>query len=96
MRFHAVSLKDKEKWDHKYEDSRVYNWQGACRMAERITQDILDGKGSALDIASGEGRNAVFAAEKGYGTLAVDISTKGLEKAHALADEKGVSIETCN
>jgi SAM-dependent methyltransferase len=56
---------------------------------------MLDGKGSALDIASGEGRNAVFVAEKGYETLAVDVSSTGLKKARALADEKGVAIKTC-
>ena len=89
-----MSLKDKEKWNHKY---RVPEYITGKEPVEWLKDhsDMLNGKGSALDIASGEGRNAVFAAEKGYETLAVDISATGLEKAHTLADEKGVTIQTC-
>jgi 2-polyprenyl-3-methyl-5-hydroxy-6-metoxy-1,4-benzoquinol methylase len=51
-------------------------------------------KGKALDIASGEGRNAVFLAQHGFEVDAVDISEKGLKKAQKLAREKGVKINT--
>ncbi len=50
--------------------------------------------GRALDIASGEGRNAVFLAQHGFEVDAVDISEKGLRKARQLAREKGVKINT--
>lgn len=89
-----MSLKDKEKWDDKYGASEYITGKDPVEWLKDHS-NILKGKGSALDIASGEGRNAVFAAEKGYQTLAVDISATGLEKAHALADEKEVAIETC-
>jgi 2-polyprenyl-3-methyl-5-hydroxy-6-metoxy-1,4-benzoquinol methylase len=51
-------------------------------------------KGKALDIAAGEGRNAVFLAQQGFEVDAVDISEKGLKKAQELAREKGVKINT--
>jgi tellurite methyltransferase len=51
-------------------------------------------KGKALDIASGEGRNAVFLAQHGFEVDAVDISEKGLKKAQKLARENGVKINT--
>jgi len=51
-------------------------------------------KGKALDIASGEGRNAVYLAQNGFEVDAVDISEKGLKKARKLAREKGVRINT--
>ncbi len=51
-------------------------------------------KGRALDIAAGEGRNAVFLAQQGFEVDAVDISEKGLKKAQKLAREKGVKINT--
>jgi 2-polyprenyl-3-methyl-5-hydroxy-6-metoxy-1,4-benzoquinol methylase len=51
-------------------------------------------KGKALDIASGEGRNAVFLAQHGFEVDAVDISERGLKKAKKLAREKGVKINT--
>ena len=51
-------------------------------------------KGKALDIATGEGRNAVFLAQNGFEVDAVDISEKGLKKAQKFAGEKGVNINT--
>ncbi len=51
-------------------------------------------RGKALDIAAGEGRNAVFMAQRGFEVDALDISEKGLKKAQALAREKGVKINT--
>jgi tellurite methyltransferase len=49
-------------------------------------------KGKALDMATGEGRNAVFLAQHGFEVDAVDISEKGLKKARKLAREKGVKV----
>ena len=51
-------------------------------------------KGRALDVATGEGRNAVFLAQNGFDVDAVDISQKGLKKARKLAREKRVKINT--
>jgi tellurite methyltransferase len=51
-------------------------------------------KGKALDIASGEGRNAVFLAQNGFEVNAVDISERGLKKAQKLAQGRGVKINT--
>ena len=51
-------------------------------------------KGRALDIAAGEGRNAVFLAQHGFDVAAVDISRVGLRKASQLARMMGVEIRT--
>jgi len=51
-------------------------------------------KGKALDIAAGEGRNAVFLAQHGFEVDAVDISEMGLKKAQKLAKGKRVKINT--
>ena len=88
-----MSLNDKAKWDVKYRTSAYTNSREPCEWLND-NADCLTGKGLALDIASGEGRNAVFAAEKGYQTLAIDVSVVGLDKARVLAKEKGVTIET--
>ena len=47
-----------------------------------------------LDIAMGEGRNGVYLATKGFDVIGVDISEKGLQKAHQLANELNTKIET--
>ena len=88
-----MSLKDKAKWDNKYGASEHFTSTKPCDWLND-NADCLNGKGLALDIASGEGRNAVFVAEKGYQTLAIDISAVGLQKARFLAKEKDVTIET--
>ena len=50
--------------------------------------------GRVLCLAEGEGRNAVFLAERGYEVTAVDSSGVGLAKARRLAAERGVTIAT--
>ncbi len=50
--------------------------------------------GRVLCIGEGEGRNSVHLAGLGYQVTAVDASNVGLEKARALAAERGVGINT--
>jgi SAM-dependent methyltransferase len=49
--------------------------------------------GRALDLACGEGRNAVWLAEWGWRATAVDFSDVALGKAQQLAASRGVEIE---
>jgi SAM-dependent methyltransferase len=49
--------------------------------------------GRALDLACGEGRNAVWLAEQGWRTTGVDFSDVALAKAERLAASRGVEIE---
>lgn len=57
-------------------------------QAYRIKQ-----RGKVLNLAEGEGRNAVYLAEQGYQVCGVDFSVKGREKALKLAQERKVAIE---
>ena len=54
-----MSSQDKEKWDHKYETPEYITGKEPVEWLKGHS-GLLRGKGSALDIASGEGRNAVF------------------------------------
>ncbi|WP_137288774.1 SAM-dependent methyltransferase [Natronorubrum halophilum] len=49
---------------------------------------------TVVDIGAGEGRDAVFFAERGWTVYAMDVSANGLAKARRLADERNVSIRT--
>jgi len=51
-------------------------------------------EGQVLCLGEGEGRNAVFLAEQGYEVVGVDRSQVGLDKALALAHQRGVFVET--
>ena len=45
-----------------------------------------------LCVADGEGRNSVWLAERGLNVTAFDFAANALQKAHALADERGVRV----
>lgn len=53
---------------------------------------LLKAGQTALSIADGEGRNGVFLAERGLDVLAIDFSPTALNKARALAGERGVTL----
>jgi len=46
-----------------------------------------------LDVATGEGRNAVWLAQQGCRVTGIDVSPRGLSKARRLAAEHGVEVE---
>jgi ubiquinone/menaquinone biosynthesis C-methylase UbiE len=49
--------------------------------------------GRALDLACGEGPNAVWLATEGWEVTGVDFSGTGLDKAHHLAQQRHVTVE---
>ncbi|MFB6299432.1 MAG: class I SAM-dependent methyltransferase [Halobacteriales archaeon] len=49
-------------------------------------------RGRALDIATGNGRNAVYLAEQGFDVDAIDIADQALARARDLAADRGVSV----
>lgn len=50
--------------------------------------------GAALDVGTGQGRNAVWLATQGWDVTGIDISGVGLDAAKANAAKAGVSIRT--
>ncbi len=50
-------------------------------------------KGRCIEIAVGEGRNAVFLAQNGFQVEGIDCSSVGIEKAKKLAAEKNVTLD---
>ncbi len=88
-----MSLKDKEKWNAKYDSSTCLAGREPSRWLVDHA-DLLDGRGKALDIAMGEGRNTLFAASLGYEAWGVDISDIGVSRAQSLARENKLIIHT--
>ncbi|MBI1738237.1 MAG: class I SAM-dependent methyltransferase [Acidobacteria bacterium] len=79
---------DTQEWDDRYRQPGY--WAGK-EPAEFLREVLpLLPRGRALDLASGEGRNAVYLARQGYQVFAVERSRVGLEKTEALARESGV------
>lgn len=83
---------DAADWDHRYEGAG-YVWEIEPNrfVAEQVLPLI---PGRALDLAAGEGRNAVWLATRGWAATAVDFSAAGLAKAERLAADHGVAVTT--
>jgi len=81
---------NKKKWDKRFARKEFALGKEPNLFLKKNIR--LLPRGRALDIATGEGRNAAFLAQKGFEVDAVDISQKGLRKARELAREKGVKV----
>ncbi|MBF8274980.1 MAG: hypothetical protein HW390_53 [Candidatus Brocadiaceae bacterium] len=82
--------RDKVFWDTKYgTEAYIFGKEPVAFLREHI--DVLP-KGKALDVAMGEGRNAVFLAKNGFEVDGCDISETAIKKALELAREMRVDI----
>lgn len=79
------------RWDDRYRTSEFIWSTEPNRFLPPEVAGLEPGR--ALDVACGEGRNAVWLATQGWTVTGVDFSAVGLEKAAALAETKQVQGE---
>lgn len=82
---------DREAWNQRYADAELVWSAEANRFLVEEVADLPPGR--ALDLGAGEGRNAIWLAERGWRVTAVDFSAIGLQKARRLAEARGVEID---
>jgi SAM-dependent methyltransferase len=72
------------------------NGRGFNKKPNQLLVDTVKGlkPGTALDIATGQGRNSVFLATQGWKTTGMDISDAGLRIAAAAAAKQKAKLET--
>ncbi len=63
------------------------------RCLQRLADEQWLAPGSAIDLAGGDGRNALLLAERGFNTTLIDISKVGLEKAKAAAATRSLALD---
>ncbi len=81
----------REDWNARYAAKElVWTAEPNRRFASEITELA---PGRALDLACGEGRNAVWLAEHGWRVTGVDFSDVALSKAADLASSRGVAVD---
>ncbi|MGH9092740.1 MAG: methyltransferase domain-containing protein [Acidimicrobiales bacterium] len=79
---------DREAWDERYAtDELVWRADPNRFLVEEVAGMA---PGRALDLACGEGRNALWLAQEGWRVVAVDFSRAGLAKGRALAERRGL------
>ncbi|HVC86538.1 MAG TPA: class I SAM-dependent methyltransferase [Gaiellaceae bacterium] len=81
----------REEWNRRYAGSELLWTAQPNRFLVAETEHLRPGR--ALDLACGEGRNAVWLAERGWEVVGVDFSDVALEKARALAAARGVDAQ---
>ena len=72
---------DAAYWDERYRDKETVWGLAPNRFVEQEVGDLSPGR--ALDLACGEGRNAIWLAARGWTVVAVDFSAVAIDKGRA-------------
>jgi tellurite methyltransferase len=87
-----ISQDSKTQWDQRYSRPTFIFGKSPVKFLSENYQ-FIPYEASVLDMGMGEGRNAVFLAQKGYKVTGIDISSVAVKKAYLLAQEFGVKIK---
>lgn len=79
---------DAHAWDERYAASELVWSAGPNQFVESEVADLPPGR--ALDLAAGEGRNAIWLARHGWEVTAADFSQVALDKGRRLAGDTPV------
>ncbi len=82
---------EKERWNETLQFSNVFK-----KEPNQLLIDTVKGKkpGTALDIAMGQGRNALYLASQGWKVTGVDFSDEGIKLAKAEAAKRKLKLDT--
>lgn len=78
-------------WDQRYSGPDLVWGEAPNRFVAEELAALPPGR--AIDLGTGEGRNAIWLAERGWRVTAVDFSAAGLAQAARLAADRGVSVD---
>jgi SAM-dependent methyltransferase len=83
---------DAPAWDRRYAHQDLLWSEEPNRLVAAELEQLPPGR--ALDLASGEGRNALWLAGRGWRVTAVDFSSVATERARRLAAARSLDLET--
>jgi SAM-dependent methyltransferase len=81
----------RERWNEKYDGAELLWSEGPNRFLVAEAEGLAPGR--ALDLACGEGRNAIWLAELGWVVTGVDFADVALAKATSRAAARGVPVD---
>lgn len=85
-------MSKRDAWNSRYSTAELVWGADPNRFLEAELGDVPP-EGRALDLACGEGRNAIWLAARGWQVTAVDYSEVAIERAQGLAAHAGVEVE---
>lgn len=74
---------DAKNWDDRYSSTDLVWSADPNQWVVELTEPMAPGR--ALDLAAGEGRNAIWLVRRGWTVTAVDFSAVAVERMHRLA-----------
>jgi SAM-dependent methyltransferase len=80
-------------WNKKFENLNEFLYGKEPNQFIATEIENWNGK-NVICFGEGEGRNAIYLAERGFSVTALDSSEVGLKKAKSFAKEKNIDIET--
>ena len=87
----AFKIVNREEWNKRYSASDFVWTVDPNQFVAAETAGLRSGR--ALDLAGGEGRNAIWLAERAWEVTAVDFSEVAVEKGRRLAESRGVRVD---
>jgi SAM-dependent methyltransferase len=82
---------DAAAWDDRYRGNELVWGAGPNQFVREIVEPLTPGR--AVDLACGEGRNAIWLAEQGWSVTAADFSAVGLEVGRRIAEQRAVVVD---
>ena len=87
----SVGGMDREAWDRRYEEKDLVWSAEPNQFLPPAVRGLEPGR--ALDLAAGEGRNAIWLAQQGWEVTAVDFSGVAIGKGRQIAEARGIDVE---
>jgi SAM-dependent methyltransferase len=82
---------DSSSWDDRYRQRELVWSAGPNQFVVERTSGLAPGR--ALDLACGEGRNAIWLAEQGWDVVGTDFSEVAIDKARRIAEHREVAVD---
>ena len=92
----ALGFIARRPWLSRIFFNRLFRTSRPPRKSNALLADAIENipPGAALDVTMGHGRNSIFLAQRGWRVSGFDVSDEALKRAHQLAAEAGVHVET--
>lgn len=85
---------DASEWDQRYDTSELVWSAEPNSFVVSLTRDLAPG--TAIDVAAGEGRNALWLAERGWSVTAVDFSSVAVDRGRELPGGRAVDWQVAD
>jgi SAM-dependent methyltransferase len=90
----AGAAAERDSWNDMYRNGIGFNKLPNKLLVETVSK--LPKRGAALDVAMGQGRNALYLAEQGWRVTGVDFSDEGVRQTQQEAVKRKLSIDVIN